>query len=116
MVIRDRAASATRLVDDAVEILDRQRCGQRHRQQRQPRRGTHRRQIAEIHRQRAVTDCRRRGERAIEVDAVDEGVDAEDLQAVARRLDDRRIVADADRHPGGRGGKPSADAGDELGS
>ena len=61
-----------------------------------------------------MTDCRRRSERAIEMDAVDEGVDAEDFQAVALRLDDRRIVADTDRKPGRGGGKPSADAGDEL--
>ena len=41
-------------------------------------------------------------ERAIEVDALDERVDGQHLDAVALRLDDRRIVADADQQPGGR--------------
>jgi hypothetical protein len=48
------------------------------------------------------------------VHALDDSVDREHLDPVALRLDDRRIVADADQDPGGRRKKPLLDAGDEL--
>ena len=75
---------------------------QRQRQEREPRRRAHRREVAEVDGQRAVADGAGRRERAIEVHAVDQRIDAEDLQAVALRLDHRGIVADADQQPVGR--------------
>ena len=41
---------------------------------------------------------------AIEVDAFDERIHAQHLEAVPYRLDDRRVVSNADRQPIGRGG------------
>jgi len=41
----------------------------------------------------------RRDEGPIEVHAFDERIDAQDLDAVSFRLDDRRIVADAHQQP-----------------
>ena len=40
-----------------------------------------------------------RHERAVEVDALDERVDGQHLDAIPLRLDHRRIVADADEQP-----------------
>ena len=88
--------------------------GQRERQQREARRGAHRRQVAQVDRERAMTDGRGRRERAIEVHAFDERVDAQHLEAIALRLDHRRIVADADQHPVGRRRQPCVNARDEL--
>ena len=76
--------------------------GQREREQRQPRRGAHRREVAQVDGERAVADRGRRHEAPIEVHAFDERVDGEHLEAVPLRLDDRGIVADADDEPGGR--------------
>ena len=54
-------------------------------------------------------------ERAIEVNAFDERVDGEDLEPVALRLDDRRIVADADQRASRRCGRQLLlDAGDRA--
>ena len=61
-----------------------------------------------------MADCLRRGERPIEVHALDNGVDREHFDAIALRLDDRGIVADADQNPGGRRKEPPLDAGDQL--
>ena len=46
----------------------------------------------------------------IEMHAFDERVDGQHLEMIALRLDDRRIVADADEHPGGRRRQPRLDA------
>ena len=84
--------------------------GQRQRQQRQARRGAHRRQVAQVDGERAMADGVGRREAAIEVHAFDDGVDGEDLELVALRLDDRGIVADADEQPGRRGRQARLDA------
>ena len=61
-----------------------------------------------------MADCVRRHERAIEVHAVDERVDAQHFRAIPLRLDDRRIVADADEQPGRRGRELRLDARNQL--
>ena len=60
----------------AVEVGDGQRRRQRERQQRQARRGAHRREVAQVDRERAMADGVGRREAAVEVDALDERVDA----------------------------------------
>ena len=55
-----------------------------------------------------------RHERAIEVHAFDDSIDGQHLDAVPFRLDDRRIVADADQEPIGCGGELPLDARDDL--
>ena len=69
------------------------------RQKRKPRLGPHRPKVAQVHRERAMPDGVRRREAAIEVHAFDERIDAQDLEAVPHRLDDRRVVTNADRQP-----------------
>jgi hypothetical protein len=96
------AAAARHAVQDRVEVGARQLRGERKRQQRGPRPRAHRRQIAEIHGQRTVTDRVGRRQSAIEVDAFDAGIDGEHVDVIALRLDHRRIVADADDDPGRR--------------
>ena len=53
-------------------------------------------------------------EAPIEVHAFDERVGREDLERVALRLDDRRIVADADEEPRRRRRDAAADPRDQL--
>ena len=86
----------------ASKSSQRQRRRQRQREQRQPRRRAHRRQVAQVDRQRAVADGVGRREAPIEVHAFDDRVDGEHLEAVPLGLDHRGIVADADDQPGGR--------------
>ena len=88
--------------DERVEVGARQGRGQRQGEQRQPRRRAHRREVAQVDGERAMADGVGRREAAIEVDAFDERVDGQHLEPVPLRLDDRRIVADADEQPGGR--------------
>jgi len=89
-------------------------AGEHERQQTQPRRRTHGRQVAEVDRERAVTDGVGRGERAIEVHALDKRVDTENIQPVSFRFYHRRVVSDADRHPVGWWRQTPFDPGDEL--
>ena len=100
--------------DDRVEVGERERGRQRHREQREPRRGAHRREIAEVDRERAVTNRVGRDERAIEMNALDQRIDRQHLDPVALGLDHRRVVADPDQQPLGRGRQAFADARDEL--
>jgi hypothetical protein len=51
---------------------------------------------------------------AIEVNALDERVDRDDLKPVPLRLEDRRIVSDADDEPVGRWREPRLNSSDEL--
>ena len=53
-------------------------------------------------------------ERAIEVHAFNECIDGQHLDAVALRLDDGRVVTDADQQPRWRSRQPAADARDQL--
>ena len=62
-----------------------------------------------------MADGIRRGETAIEVDAFDDGVHAQDFEPVGCRLDNRRIVPDADDEPGRGGRKLCLNPCDELG-
>ena len=57
-----------------------------------------------------------RDEGAIEMDALDQRVDGQHLDAIALRLDDRRIVADADQQPlaDSATAEPLADARDQA--
>ena len=57
-----------------------------------------------------MTDRGGRRERAIEVNAFDHRIDAQDLETIALRFDDRGIVTDANLHPIGRRRQPAADA------
>ena len=77
-------------------------CGQRHRERRQARRRAHCGEVAQIDGERAMADRSGRREAAIEVDAVDDRIGGDDFERVARRLVDRRIVADVDEQPVGR--------------
>ena len=61
-----------------------------------------------------MADRVRRDERAIEMNTLDERVNRDHLDAVTLRLDDRRVVADADEQPRRRRGQPAADTRDEL--
>jgi hypothetical protein len=100
--------------DHRVEVVNRQDGGKRERQQADARRGAHRRQIAEVDRERAVADRPGRREGAIEVDALDEGVDGQHLEAILLGFNDSGVVADADGHPGRRRRQPGGDARDEI--
>ena len=51
---------------------------------------------------------------AIEMDPLDDRVDGQHLDPIALGLHDRRIVADADEQPAGRGRKALLNASDEL--
>ena len=97
-----------------VEVGDGERRRKRERQEAEPRGCSHRGQVAEVDGQRAVSDGGGRRERAVEVHAFNQRVDTQDLELVPLRLHHRRIVADADRHPGGRRRKVAGDASDEL--
>ncbi len=107
------AASAMNPSTIGLEVGERQRRRQRERQQGRAGRRAHGRQVAQVHRQRAMADRARRRERAVEVDALDQGVGGEHLEQVPRRLDDRGIVAEADGDPGGRRRHARAHARDE---
>ena len=99
--------------DDALEVFERKAGGQREGEEREARGRAHRGQIAQVDCERAMANCFRRDEGAIEVDAFDERVDAEDLDAVSLRLDHRGIVADADEQPVRRGRQMLLDAREE---
>ena len=99
---------------DGVEVGNRERGRQRHRQQREPGRRAHRRQVAEVDGERTVADRLGWDERAVEMDPFHDRVDAEHLDAVAQRLDDRGIVADAEEQPVGRRRELLTDARNEL--
>ena len=96
-------------VDERVHLPGRAVRRQRQREQRQPRRAAHRRDVGEVHGERLPADVARRAEPAIEVDAFDEAVGGEDLQRAALGLHHRRIVADADEQPRRRRGDAGAD-------
>ena len=66
-------------VDQLVEVGEREIRRQHERQRREPRRCTHRGQIAEVHRERAMADRARGHEAAIEVHAVDDRVGRDHL-------------------------------------
>ena len=61
-----------------------------------------------------MADGVRRREPAVEVDALDQGVDAQHFEPVARRLHHRPIVSDADEKPVGRRREMSLNSGDQL--
>ncbi len=108
------AASLREPCGNTVEVVERQLRRQHHRQQREARRRAHRRQIAQVHRQRPMTDGVGRDERAVEVHAFDDRVHREHFDAVPLRLHHGRIVTDTDQQPVGRGREMSLDARDEL--
>ena len=89
-----------------------ERVRQHEREQRGARRRAHRRQIAQVHRQRAVPDRVGRHEAPVEMNALDLHVGREDLERAALRFDHRRIVAGSHDDPGGHG-KPRCDPFDE---
>ncbi len=99
--------------DDGVEVVERQRRGQHERQERDARRRAHRREVAQVHGERAVADRLGRREPPVEVHAFDDRVHRQHVEAVPLRRHDRRIVADADDHPARRGRQRGADARDE---
>ena len=88
----------------ALEVGERAAPRQSQREEREARRRAHRGEVAEVHGERAEADRAGCTNAPIEVDAFDQRVGREHLEAVALRLDDRRIVADADDDPGGAGG------------
>jgi len=85
--------------DDRIEVLAWQIGGECEREQSEARRGAHRRQVAEVDGQRAMTDCVWRRESTIEVNPFNDRVDGQHLNLIAHRFDNRRIVADTDQHP-----------------
>ena len=109
------AASRAETAHELVEIIERQCRAAARATAGQPRRGAHRREIAQVDRERAVTDGVGRREAAVEVHAVDQRVDGQHLEPVALRLHDRAIVADADHQPVGRWPQHGLDRGDEFG-
>jgi hypothetical protein len=105
---------ADKACDDALEVFERQGGRERERKQRQARRRPHRGQIAQIDGQRAMANRVGGYKGAIEVDTFDERIDAQCLDAVPLRLDDRRIVADADKQPVRGGRQILLDARDQI--
>ncbi len=80
----------------------RPRGRQHEREQRDARRSTHGRQVAEVHRERFVTDVCRRHECLIEMHAFDHRVRGDHVEQVPLRLDHGGVITDADDHPGRR--------------
>ena len=93
-------------------VGDLERVGQHQRQQRRARRGAHRREVAEVDRQRPVPDGIRRHEAPVEMHAFDLRVGREHLERAALGLDHGGVVAGTDDDPG-RHGEPRGDALDE---
>ncbi len=110
-VVRSKRCQAC---DDSIEILHRQCVRQDEGEKREPRRRAHRGQIAQVHRERAMADRIGRHEPSIEMNAFDNRVDAQNLDAVPLRFNDRGVVADSDEQPGRRGREVSLYAGNEL--
>ena len=108
------AGECGKAVDHAVEVCARKGGRQREGQERPSRFGAHRCQIAQIDGECSMADRGWRRKTAIEVNALDERVDGDHFELVPLRLDDRRIVSDADDEPVGRWGEPRLNASDEL--
>jgi hypothetical protein len=96
-------------VEQGVHVGGRHALGETEREQGQPRRAAHRGNVGQVDGERLPADVVRRADASIEVNAFDHRVGGEDLERAALRLHHRRIVADAHRHPGGRGADPRAD-------
>ena len=60
----------------------------------------HRRQVAEVDRERAMTDGGRGTDVEVEVDAFDQRVGRDDGETASIRLDDRGVVARPEHHAG----------------
>jgi hypothetical protein len=99
--------------EDGVEVGNRERGRQQERDEDEPRLGAHRREVAEVHGERAVSDGLRRNEPAVEVHALDAGVGGQYVVCVALALHDRGVVAWPDEQPVGGRRQTSPDAGDE---
>ncbi len=87
---------------EVVEVGDRQGGREDQGQQRGAGRGAHGRQVAQVHSQGPEPDVARGRPAAVEVHTLHERVGGEDVQGVARRLDDGGIVARAGGDPGRR--------------
>ncbi len=87
---------------ERVEVVAKQGGGQHKGQEGQPRGRAHGREVAQVDRQRPVPNRGGRRKATVEMDTLHKRIDAEDLQPVPLRLDDGRIVANADRQPAGR--------------
>ena len=99
---------------ERVEVVAKQGRGQHEGQEGQPRRRAHGREVAQVDRQRPVPNRGGRRKAPVEMNTLHNRIDAEDLQPVPLRLDDGRIVANADRQPAGRRLQPLRNALDEL--
>ena len=86
----------------------------RQRQERKSWLGAHRGEVAEICRHGPVHDSCRRREAAIEVNAFDQGVDGQHLEAVALGRDHRGVIANRENEPVRWRGEPGGDACDEI--
>ena len=107
-----RRRQCEQAVDDRIHRGHGEITGQYKREQRRPRPRAHRRQVAQIHRERTVTDRLGGHERRIEVHAVNHGIGSEHVKRAALGLDHCRIVARADNDPG-RHGEARSNAGNE---
>ena len=107
-----RRGERQQTVEQLLERGDVQGRRQREREQRGVRRCAHRRQIAQVDGQRAMSDRIGGHEAAIEVDAVHLRVGGQDVERASLRLDDRRVVAWTDDDPRGHR-HARLDAGDE---
>ena len=85
--------------DERIDVGDEAGRGQRQREQRVPRRGAHRRQVAQVDGERLVANIGGRTEGPIEVDPLDQRIGGDDRQRAAVGLDHRGVVADRDGDP-----------------
>ncbi len=94
MRVGQGAEAGAELLDEAGRLV-----GQGQGQQRDGGLGAHRREVGQVHGQRLPAEGR--GRHALgEVDALDQRVDGQHDLLALRRLDQRGIVADAQRHVG----------------
>jgi hypothetical protein len=95
-------------VEEAVDVGDGEPVRKDQGEQGQARSGAHRRDVADVDRQRLVAHVGERGEPQVEVDALHQDVGGQDVQLSPDALSDGGVVSDADLKGSGRRGKAVA--------
>ena len=97
-------------IHQIFDVRHEPRAGQHQREQRPAGRRRHRRQVAQIDRERLVPDVRRARIGAGEVHPFDNGVGRHDQPFVPDRRQHRCIVSGSDQDRGGRAGEASQES------